>query len=44
MAEKGHAVQDYLFALGTSFGLSNVFHEMGEFFKITKIAKMKCGW
>lgn len=45
MAEKGHAVQDYLFALGTSFGLSRVFHEMGEFFRIKiKIAKVKCDW
>jgi len=45
VAEMGHAVQDYLFAVGTSFGLSDVFHEMGEFLKIKiKIAKMKCDW
>lgn len=45
----GHAVQDYLFALGTSFSLSlfglHVFHEMGEFLKIKiEIAEMKCDW
>lgn len=43
MAEKGHAIQDYLFALGTSFGLSHVFQEIGEFLKI-KVAKVKCDW
>lgn len=42
----GHAVRDYLFAAGTSFGLSDVFPEMGEFLKKIKIkmAKVKRDW
>ena len=53
MAEKmGHAVQYRPpVSLGISFGLSDIFHETGEFLKIevkkkkkikVKITKMKC--
>lgn len=41
--EDGARSTDHLLALRTSFGLSDIFHKMGEFLKIQlKIAKMKC--